>query len=55
MLKFVQTWNLTFPHNYVHEIKLIRNFKTIKTTDITKAPHSYYARSICTLRTKKTG
>ena len=44
---FVRTWNLTFPYNYVREIKLIRNFKTIRTFDITEARHQFYTSSIC--------
>ena len=35
--KFFRTWNLTFPCNYVTEIKLIKNFKTIMAIDITDA------------------
>ena len=27
------------PYNYVREIKLIRNFKALKTTDVTEARH----------------
>ena len=53
MVKFALKWSLTFPYNYVREIKLIKNFKAIKTIDVTEARHYFYSRSNCILRNKK--
>ena len=52
MVKFVWIWNLIFPYSYVRETKLIWNFKTIKTINITEARHSFYPRSIYILKNK---
>ena len=49
MVKYLLMWNLIFPYNYVHEIKL----KVIKTVDVIEARHSFYPRSICILKTEK--